>query len=1003
MKTVFSILLMMLLAQAAPAQLADTLSGILEPGVYHVEDTIYVVAGDTLQLQPPITFQFDGSYPFFISGILLAQGTLTDSVSFTTDLVTHPAGWGGLRFSGAGSSGSVLSFCLIQNANRVNGNGGGVYCDEASPLFDHCLIRGNKASSGGGVYCGYGSPTFTNCNIESNSANNHRAGIASWHSSPLLRDCVIRFNNGSGFYCGESTPTLENCSIVHNLGADLGGGVECYGCDGNFENCTIDSNSAQYGGGIYFSFSTPTFDSCTVRGNSTFWGGGGFYCAGVSSPVFSHCTLAENWANLYGGGAYVTFSSSPRLTRCLLVSNGAGAVGGGVYSTDSSPNFIHCALVGNSVAYYGGGVYCANSPLTFNSSIIAFSEGSGVYFQSCAVCTVKYSDVFGNRDGDFVYQHSDPSNGPAGIGQLVAVNDNSDSCDIYHNINLNPLFVDTSASDFHIRAGSPCIDAGDPLLPFDPDNTIADIGVFYNDQRFHPPAAFTLISPAGGDTCRSLDTTLVWHAALDPDTGDIVHYEVWLDTLSNLSTASEVASAVSDTMYLLVGLLDNHTYYWTVHASDLNTDGTWASDTLMFHTYHPDAPSSFALVSPGNGDTVFTTTPTLRWRKASDPDPGDVVSYALTWSYHADFAVSEDTTLSDTMFTFPPELLFSGTLDEVADDSTVYWKVRAIDRFGLTSFCVPSGGWSFRVFVEEPPSAFDLISPVNGDTLDSLSVEFVWAPSTDPDFGDSVAFYRVFLALDSLFSIGVVTEDATVTHLVWGNLDDDQTYWWRVEAFDTYGAGTLSNEVRWFHTYFCEMPSPFALLAPADSSQLPFGEVTFQWQASYDPDPADSVTYTLHLVAGEFVLAHNAACDTCAMIDVGTLGLPDSVVAEWWVTAHSICPDTTIESTSRFHFYPPSAVSGHDVSVPAEYALHPNYPNPFNPVTSIRYDVKQTGAVSVRVFDLLGREVAVLVHGTVPAGSYTVTWDASGFPSGIYLCQMEASGFRQTRKLLLLK
>ncbi|MFH1011655.1 MAG: right-handed parallel beta-helix repeat-containing protein [bacterium] len=1003
MKSILAIALALLCAHAAFAQLADTLSGTLGPGDFHVVDTLYVISGDTLRLLPPLTLRFDGPFPFRIYGTLLAEGTASDSILFTTDTVANPTRWRGLRFQDASSSGSVLSYCRIELANQPTGNGGGIYCDYSSPAFDHCTVSRNAASSGGGVYCRYCSPTFTSCLIEYNSASDRRAGISAWNASPTFQDCIIRFNNGCGFYCGNSSPAFEDCVIRDNTGASLGGGMECYNCQGTFTNCTIESNGAQYGGGVYFSFSAPTFDSCTVRRNSASWGGGGFYCAGASTPIFANCAFHDNWANLYGGGAYITFDSRPRLTRCLLFRNAAAAVGGGVYCTGSSPRFTNCTISGNSVGYYGGGVYCVNSSPTFNSTIIAFSSGSGIYFQNSAACTVKFGDLYGNSGGNIAFYNANPTNGPPGIGHLSTVNSNSDSCDIYSNIFLKPMFVDTALADFHLQAVSPCIDAGDPALPLDPDGTVADIGAFYNDQRFHPPAAFTLVSPSWGDTCRTLDTMLVWRAALDPDTGDFVHYEVWLDTLAGLATASEVASALSDTMVSLEGLLDDHAYYWTVHASDLNTNGTWAGDTLMFRTYRPDPPGSFALASPENGDTVFTTTPTLRWRAARDPDPGDFVRYRLLWSYDADFAVSEDTMLTDTLFAFPPGLLFSGSLDEVADDSIVYWKVHAMDQFGLISWCVPSNGWSFRVFIEEPPSPFDLISPVHGDTLDSLSVEFVWAPSTDPDLGDSIAFYRVFLALDSIFSIGCVTEDVMVTHLLWDSLEDDQTYWWRVKAFDSYGAGTFSNQVRCFHTYFCEMPSPCALLGPADSLQLPFGEVHFRWQAARDPDPADTITYMLHIVAGDFVFAHDSGSDTCATIDVGALDLPDTVVAEWWVTAHSLCPDTSMESTSRFHFYPPSAISGRDISLPTDFALHPNYPNPFNPMTVIRYDVKQSGPVSVRIFDLLGREVATIVHETVPAGSYTAIWNAADFPSGVYLCQMEATGFRQTRKLLLVK
>ncbi|MFH1010282.1 MAG: T9SS type A sorting domain-containing protein [bacterium] len=90
-------------------------------------------------------------------------------------------------------------------------------------------------------------------------------------------------------------------------------------------------------------------------------------------------------------------------------------------------------------------------------------------------------------------------------------------------------------------------------------------------------------------------------------------------------------------------------------------------------------------------------------------------------------------------------------------------------------------------------------------------------------------------------------------------------------------------------------------------------------------------------------------------------------------------------------------------TIPTEFALHALYPNPFNPTTTIRYDVKETGLVSLKVFDLLGREVASLVHGTIPAGSYSIEWNAGDLPSGVYLCRMEAERFVETRKVILLK
>jgi hypothetical protein len=96
-------------------------------------------------------------------------------------------------------------------------------------------------------------------------------------------------------------------------------------------------------------------------------------------------------------------------------------------------------------------------------------------------------------------------------------------------------------------------------------------------------------------------------------------------------------------------------------------------------------------------------------------------------------------------------------------------------------------------------------------------------------------------------------------------------------------------------------------------------------------------------------------------------------------------------------------------AVPARYALDQNYPNPFNPSTVIAYHLPADARVSLRIYDVLGREIALLVDGLVPAGSHSVTWNASTFGSGVYFARMSASDpgggirFVKTTKLELLK
>ena len=89
--------------------------------------------------------------------------------------------------------------------------------------------------------------------------------------------------------------------------------------------------------------------------------------------------------------------------------------------------------------------------------------------------------------------------------------------------------------------------------------------------------------------------------------------------------------------------------------------------------------------------------------------------------------------------------------------------------------------------------------------------------------------------------------------------------------------------------------------------------------------------------------------------------------------------------------------------LPARYVLYQNFPNPFNPATIISYQVPVNGVVTVRVYDVLGREVVMLMNEKKSAGSYTVLWDAGKYPSGVYFYRLQAGSFVETKKMVLVK
>jgi len=92
--------------------------------------------------------------------------------------------------------------------------------------------------------------------------------------------------------------------------------------------------------------------------------------------------------------------------------------------------------------------------------------------------------------------------------------------------------------------------------------------------------------------------------------------------------------------------------------------------------------------------------------------------------------------------------------------------------------------------------------------------------------------------------------------------------------------------------------------------------------------------------------------------------------------------------------------------IPADFALHQNYPNPFNPSTTISFDVPagQSGKIlSLRIFDILGREILTLVNEPLPPGRHTVRFDATGLATGLYFYQIQSGGFIDTKKMMYLK
>jgi len=181
------------------------------------------------------------------------------------------------------------------------------------------------------------------------------------------------------------------------------------------ESFTITNGSGTLGGGIYCLLSSPTITNNVITENSAYKGGG-IYCIFFSSPIMINNVITGNSASWEGGGIYCEFLSSPTIKNDTITGNSASSRGGGIYCLFSYPTITNNIITGNINNYGAGGIH---------SSYLSSSY-------------ITYNDVWGNTPQDYLGCE-------AGTG-----------C-----ISEDPQFVDKILADYHLRAGSPCIDAGD--------------------------------------------------------------------------------------------------------------------------------------------------------------------------------------------------------------------------------------------------------------------------------------------------------------------------------------------------------------------------------------------------------------------------------------------------------------------------------------------------------------------------------------------------------------
>lgn len=432
---------------------------------------------------------------------------------------------------------------------------------------------------------------------------------------------------------------------------------------------------------------------------------------------------------------------------------------------------------------------------------------------------------------------------------------------------------------------------------------------------------------------------------------------------SNVASGTDLSTIISPLIssIKLRGTLGNSDFCQTPKIYDWTV--SWIASTVTL------APT---LLLPANNSTNVSLTPLL--------DCSDVAN-ATNYRFQIALNPSFGTTLFDSSVTSSQINIPDGIL---SSNVTYYWRACGFNNTGL-------GPWSATfnfATLSQLPSAPVLLLPANG------AINVVLTPALDWSDVSTATKYLLQVALDSLFT-NLVINDSSMTVSQYtippGLLQNNTKYYWRVRAKNNFGWGNFS--VIFSFRTLLPLPTAPVLIQPANNSNT-IRTITFKWTVQ-------------NAETRKIQISNDSACSN---IIKDTIVVPDSVrfsfipggTHYWRVAGINASGQGPWSAVWKFTVYPLS-VNLYSSEIPKTFELHGNFPNPYNSMTKIRFDIPYRIYVRLAVFDLLGKAVNNIVNDNMDAGKYEFVFNANDLPSGIYFYRIEAGDFIISKKMVLIK
>ncbi|WP_457653714.1 fibronectin type III domain-containing protein [Rhodocaloribacter sp.] len=494
-------------------------------------------------------------------------------------------------------------------------------------------------------------------------------------------------------------------------------------------------------------------------------------------------------------------------------------------------------------------------------------------------------------------------------------------------------------------------------------------------------------------------TTLTFNS--DPDSSVAQEYLPLPDDTVPASDDPRVADAT----FVIKAVDDSNEFYafFGVTDTEFNGYGNWAvADGQTFDGLYDQAllenpfPLTFGVT--WSGETTWSQTAsgvTANVHQQQDGDAngwGTLITPAGTEAVlRYELAISTTTTIAGIPFTTTSRVINFVTKSGLAAGITITPNI-------LTGQDVITASYSFEgtsggTTGSPPASAPSAVDPPDGATDVDTTVDLTWTAV------DGATSYSVEVATDDAFTNVVASADGVSgTTTTVGPLEEGTTYFWRVRAANTAGAGPWSGAFSFTTLTSATAPAAVTLASPEDGAMDVPTEVTLSWNAA---DGAD--TYDVQVATDDAFTALVTDESGLTATSLTVSGLANNTTYFWRVRAANTAGAGPWSGTRSFTTAGGVAVEALDAELPQAFALHQNYPNPFNPTTTLRFDLPETAFVSLTIYDMLGRMVTNLVGETLAPGRYEYAWNAEGLPGGIYVYRIEAGAFRDAGTMVLLK